>query len=119
MVLPVLHQNTKVCLYKMKTLKQGTIIQVRSQPSYAIMRESGGVSGERSIDKTTLRMIIHVVRTVEDLYNSDATEILNSNNSTDVKSSSPNMVSNINQTAVGETIVSKSVVQVFRNETCV
>ncbi|GFQ80959.1 retrovirus-related Pol polyprotein from transposon 17.6 [Trichonephila clavata] len=105
-VLPMLHQNAKVWFkHKMKKpWKQGTIIQVGPQPrSYIIKGEDGGVFR---------RNRFHIgqdyteddnpcwSRTVEDLYNSNATEISRiPNNSADnqVNASPKTNKSNINQ----------------------
>ncbi|GFU21599.1 transposon Tf2-12 polyprotein, partial [Nephila pilipes] len=105
-VLPVLHQNAKVWFkHKMKKpWKQGTIIQVGPQPrSYIIKGEDGGVFR---------RNRFHIrqdyteddnpcwSRTVEDLYNSDATEISripNSSADSQVNASPKTNKSKINQ----------------------
>ncbi|GFS34489.1 retrovirus-related Pol polyprotein from transposon 17.6 [Trichonephila inaurata madagascariensis] len=80
-VLPVLHQNAKVWFkHKMKEpWKQGTIIQVGPQPhSYIIKGEDEGVFRRNKFhirqDNTENDNPLWS-RTVEDLYNSDATEI--------------------------------------------
>ncbi|GFQ93483.1 integrase catalytic domain-containing protein [Trichonephila clavata] len=80
-VLPVLHQNAKVWFkHKMKEpWKQGTIIQVGPQPrSYTIKGEDGGVFRRNRFhirQDYTEDDNPRWSRTVEDLYNSDATEI--------------------------------------------
>ncbi|GFY60702.1 integrase catalytic domain-containing protein [Trichonephila inaurata madagascariensis] len=80
-MLPVLHQNAKVWFkHKMKEpWKQGTIIQVGPQPhSYIIKGEDGGVFRRNRFhirQDNTENDNPRWSRTVEDLYNRDATEI--------------------------------------------
>ncbi|GFU06836.1 hypothetical protein NPIL_425561 [Nephila pilipes] len=77
----MLHQNAKVWFkHKMKEpWKQGTIIQVGPQPrSYIIKGENGGVFRRNRFhiqQDYTENDNPRWSRTVEDLYNSDATEI--------------------------------------------
>ncbi|GFS43742.1 integrase catalytic domain-containing protein, partial [Trichonephila inaurata madagascariensis] len=80
-VLPVLHKNAKVWFkHKMKEpWKQGTITQVDPQlHSYIIKGEDGGVFRRNRFhirQDNTENDNPRWTRTVEDLYNSDATEI--------------------------------------------
>ncbi|GFR05541.1 integrase catalytic domain-containing protein [Trichonephila clavata] len=102
----MLHQNAKVWFkHKMKKpWKQGTIIQVGPQPrSYIIKGEDGGVFRRNRFhirQDYTEDDNPRWSRTVEDLYNSDATEISRiPNNSADsqVNASPKSNKSNINQ----------------------
>ncbi|GFT56514.1 integrase catalytic domain-containing protein [Trichonephila clavipes] len=105
-VLPVLPQNAKVWFkYKMKEpWKQGTIIQVGPQlHSYIIIAEDGGVFKRNRFhirQDNTENDNPCWSRTVEDFYNSDATEISRiPNDSADgqINASPKTNRSNINQ----------------------
>ncbi|GFY79394.1 alanine--glyoxylate aminotransferase 2, mitochondrial [Trichonephila inaurata madagascariensis] len=105
-VLPVLHQNAKVWFKrKMKEpWKQGTIIQVGPQPlSYIIKGEDGGVFRRNRFhirQDNTENDNPRWSRTVEDLYDSDATEISripNDSADSQINASPKTNKSNINQ----------------------
>ncbi|GFY69466.1 integrase catalytic domain-containing protein [Trichonephila inaurata madagascariensis] len=105
-VLPMLHQNAKVWFkHKMKEpWKQGTIIQVSPQPrSYIIKGEDGGVFKRNRFHirhDNTENDNPRWSRTVEDLYNSDATEISripNDSADSQINASPKTNRSNINQ----------------------
>ncbi|GFS56108.1 integrase catalytic domain-containing protein [Trichonephila inaurata madagascariensis] len=105
-VLPVLNQNDKVWFkHKMKELwKQETIIQVGPQPrSYIIKGEDEGVFRRNRFhirQDNTEKDNPCWSRTVEDLYNSDATEISripNDSADSQINASPKTNRSNINQ----------------------
>ncbi|GFT92556.1 hypothetical protein NPIL_526441 [Nephila pilipes] len=84
-----------------KPWKQGTIIQVGPQPrSYIIKGEDGGVFRRNRFQirqDYTEDNNPCCSRTVEDLYNSDATEIPNNSADSQVNASPKTNKSNINQ----------------------